>query len=219
MRWKNQNGSSGCSRLEAFREINWPWAKGVFPNQVHGNRVCVGEAKHQGRGMRDQKTALARTDSLITKILRMPLTVLTADCLPLFILDPKKRAIGLVHAGLRGVAQNIVLNTLAKMSNCFGTKTCDCLVVLGPCLRDCCYEVKKEFRAIFPKHTLKRKTKLYFDLATCVVGQLEGLGVNRDHIFDSQLCTACRQEEFFSYRKEGDQAGRSMSAFELCAHG
>ena len=68
----------------------------------------------------------------------------TADCLPLLLVDPKRRALAAVHAGWRGALAHIVEKAVGEMRLVYGSQPQSLLAVLGPCIRACCYEVGPE---------------------------------------------------------------------------
>ena len=202
-------------RKQVYKKMGLRGARLVRPSQVHGDSVCVVNGQHKDRGAYHRSTVLQETDALITAERRLPLAILTADCLPIFLFDPNKRVIAMVHAGWRGVHKKIITKTVQKMSGSFKTSPSDLIVALGPALRTCCYEVGGEFRNLFPGAIYSRGKKLYFDIAAAATEQMLKCGIAAGHIYDSHICTSCLHSEFFSYRKEGLRAGRSMSVMEL----
>lgn len=199
------------SRQAAYKALRIKGGDVVCPSQIHGTAVTVVGDEHRGRGAYHRRTAIQATDGLITAGKNILLAILTADCLPVFMFDPKRRVLGLVHAGWKGAHKRIIASAVRRMARVFSTEADDLIVVLGPSIRRCCYEVGREFSAYFPQSTYVKGRKLYFDLAQAVAGQLAASGVAEGRIHDSRLCTSCMDHEFFSYRKEGLQAGRSMS--------
>jgi len=183
--------------------------------QVHKGGVLCLTAKDKGKGAVNFKDALTNCDGMITNQKGLPLAVLTADCLSIFLYDIKNSAIGILHAGWRSTYKNIVKNALTLMNRCFNTEPKNIIVALGPAIRSCCYEVGSEFKKYFPNNLLKKKGRLYLDLVGINKKILINLGVKRKNILDSNICTSCRNKDFFSYRKEGDSAGRMMSLIAL----
>ncbi len=130
------------------------------------------------------------------------------------MLDTTKRAVAAVHAGWRGTVAAIVARTIEKMHNDFGTQPADIRAAIGPCIRECCYEVGPEvasqFSPIFPEWP-PVTGKQHLDLVEANRRHLTAAGVLSPHIFDSGLCTACLPEYFFSYRREPQNPGRQLS--------
>jgi len=181
-----------------------------------------------------------RGDASITNRTGLLLAVQTADCVPILLVDPKKRAVAAVHAGWRGTLQRIASKTIGKMQMQFGTKPGDLLAAIGPAIGGCCYEVGTEvavkFKSQFanatewfdelrtgdepnplqwlnmmpPGHQPPPKNVL-LDLKEANRAQLLDAGLRSENIFVSDLCTACRRDLLFSYRKEGAMSGRLMA--------
>jgi polyphenol oxidase len=88
-------------------------------------------------------------DGLITRAAGLLLAVQTADCLPVILVDPKRRAVGVFHAGWRGTLKRIVEKGVGEMRRCFGTHPRDLKAAIGPGIHACCYEVGAEVREKF----------------------------------------------------------------------
>jgi hypothetical protein len=93
--------------------------------------------------------ALLAGDGLITATPGLLLGIQTADCLPVILVDPKRRAVGVFHAGWRGTVKRIVEKGVGEMRRCFGSRPRDLKAAIGPGVRGCCYEVGEEVRAQF----------------------------------------------------------------------
>ena len=159
----------------------------ISAEQTHGNKVALITKVERDKRIPD-------VDALITKTVGIGLTIRTADCLPLFVIDRKNKAIGLVHAGAKGTEKRIILQVLHRMNKVFGTVNERCLIFLGPHICPCCYTI---------------------NLAKENYQQLLSAGVNKKNIFISRYCTACRNDIFFSYRREKDAAGRMLAFLML----
>jgi polyphenol oxidase len=185
-----------------------------------------------------------RGDAATTNRPGLLLGVQTADCVPILLVDPKKRAVSAVHAGWRGTLQRILTKTVGKMQMQFGTKPADLLAAIGPSIGGCCYEVGTEVAAKFksqfrnasdwfddlrtgdepnPLQWLNRKPpghqpppkNVFLNLKKANRAQLLDAGLRAPNISTSDLCTACRRDLLFSYRKEGVQSGRLLSVIGL----
>jgi len=187
----------------------------VCMRQVHQNRVIRLTTKDKGKGSVSFEDALPNCDGIITNQKGFPLSVLSADCLPIFLYDLKNSIIGILHAGWRGTYKNIVKKALHLMKRNFKTEAKNLIVALGPAIRSCCYEVGDEFRQYFPNRLSKRDGRFYLDLVDVNKKLLIQLGVRNKNILDSNICTSCQNKNFFSYRKEGSLAGRMMSLIML----
>ncbi len=187
----------------------------VCGQQVHSSSVCVAKEHNKGMGALSHETALPRTDAIITDQAGVPIAVFTADCLSVFLYDRRRPACGVVHAGWRSTKECITGRTLEHMSEVFGTEPSDVEAGFGPCMRGCCLEVGGELRSFFDEGLEERNGRLYLDLVTVNTQQLLEAGVKKEAISDTGLCTSCRNDEFFSYRKEGASCGRMISVAML----
>ena len=185
----------------------------VCLQQVHGNTVFQAQSKDAGRGAFEYETAVAGCDGLISAQGGLPLAVFSADCLSVFMLDTANRIAAILHAGWKGTRDRIALSALDIFKNRFNSRAKDIICGFGPCIRNCCYEVSEVFQDYFPDCVEQRREKFFLDLIKINSRQLLSAGVLEKNISDSQICTSCRNrnDEFFSYRKEGQSAGRTMS--------
>jgi len=185
-------------------------------------------------------------DGSISNTPNLLLGIQTADCVPILLLDPKKRAVAAIHAGWRGTLQRIVEKTIGRMKMEFKTDPGDLLAAIGPAIGGCCYEVGTEVAAAFhsqfdaapewfdelrtgdepnplqwlnqfpPGHQPPPKN-VRLDLRKANRAQLIAAGLSSQNIFVSDLCTACRPDLLFSYRKQGSDSGRMMSVIGIRA--
>jgi polyphenol oxidase len=181
----------------------------VTIRQIHSDRVI--EAQQPG--------CAGEGDALITDQPGLALSIRTADCLPILLVDTKQRAIAAVHAGWRGLVSEIAPKTVVAMTERFGTRVEDLRVAIGPGIGHCCFEVGPEvairFQKFFPERTdLDRKTTV--DLSLAVIRQLGQIGILEGQIVSAEFCTFCRQDLFHSYRRDRESAGRMVSAIGLC---
>jgi len=194
----------------------------VAGQQVHGKRVYVVTGEDRGRGAADSETAIPETDALITNVPGILLSSYYADCVPVMLLDPVKKAVGLVHAGWKGTAMRIACAALAAMSEAFGTDPIHCLAAIAPSIGDCCYEVDRPLVDAFnqygfdPGPFLKQTGENRWRLDLCGANRhiLEESGVRPGNIAVTGLCAACSPELFFSYRRSGS-CGRMASLMAL----
>ena len=176
--------------------------------QVHGGSVAVvGSARERG--------PLAGADALVTDLPGVALAIRTADCLPVFFADPSRRAVGLAHAGWRGLAAGITARVVTAMRRSFQSRARELHVAIGPAIRSCCYEVGPEFDARFGPHVQERGGRRTCDLIEAAVAQLTACGVRPERITDTQLCTACDTQRWFSLRREGPATGRLSSLIAI----
>lgn len=178
--------------IEATRDASATLERHGFPcplwvqaSQTHGVGVAA-------VGVMDDHTTVPEVDALITDVPRLALIIRVADCGPVFLVDPVRRAIALVHSGRKGTEANIVAATLEKMRRCLGSDPRDVVAVLGPCIRPPYFEV---------------------DFAADILAQARAVGVAAVH--DCGLNTAADPTRFYSYRMEKGTTGRHYAALRL----
>jgi YfiH family protein len=150
-------------------------------------------------------------------------TVRTADCVPVLLHDPARRAVAAVHAGWRGALGGIVPRTIATMAERFGSVPAALRVAVGPSAGPCCYEVDEPvlagLRASVPDWPsvlrVHRPGRALLDLRLLVRLQAEAAGVPADSIQAVNLCTICRPALFHSYRRDGEVRGTMVSGIML----
>jgi hypothetical protein len=151
-------------------------------------------------------------DAMITDVPRVFLGIRTADCLPIFIADRRKKVIAAVHAGRQGTALRITAKVLGKMKEIFDCRTGDLLVAMGPSIGPCCYEIDdRVFQPGWESFaTSRERGKWMLDLAKINIDQIRNEGLDPRQISSINLCTCCHSDLFFSYRREG-KTGRQLS--------
>jgi copper oxidase (laccase) domain-containing protein len=158
----------------------------VTAQQVHGRRIGVVEAATA------DGTCFDGCDGLITNRRGVCLGIYVADCCAVFIVDPVRQAIGLVHSGKKGTELGIVSHAIGAMEEHWGSRAADLVVQLSPCIRPPYYET---------------------DFAGEIVRQANGLGVTAVH--DCGVCTACDLDRYYSYRAEKGRTGRMLAFLAL----
>jgi len=165
--------------------------------QIHSSE-CVAAEGRQG--------VLGQGDALIEATPGSAVAVRTADCIPILLVDTRNRAVAAVHAGWRGTVAQIVSNAIEEMHRRFGTVGADLHAAIGPGIGKCCYEVGPEVAAQFGE-----QGRAHIDLVEANRAQIQAAGVTPDRIYASNLCTMCRLDEFHSYRRDREAAGRMHS--------
>lgn len=184
----------------------------VRMNQVHSSTVTwVTQVPELG---------VDDTDGMLTSAKELFLSVITADCVPVFFYDPKKNHVGAIHAGWRGVYKQIVKKAVAKLIE-KGSDPSDILVGIGPCIRLCCYAIAQEhaemFRSKFPEWQdvlLLREGKIFLNLPKLVQYQLQLEGIPVTNMEDAEICTF-ESKDLYSYRREGEDFGEFIGVIGL----
>ena len=184
----------------------------AFARQVHGAAVLpVERGGLAGPG-----------DALATAEPGLPLAISTADCLPIVLYDARRGRLAAVHAGWRGTAQSVTRAAVAALVGA-GSAAADLVAAVGPSIGPCCYEVDgpviERLEAAFPGRWQpwampKGPGKWMLDLWGANLDQLAAAGVRPERIDLLRLCTGCRPDLLFSYRREKG-AGRLVTVAAL----
>jgi YfiH family protein len=206
--------------LKLFPNESEDWAlAGCW--QVHGADVRLIESHDEAKPAGDARGDTIYCDAIVSNAPGVLAGVKTADCVPVLLGDQKTGAFAAVHAGWRGTLATIAMKTLGRMSSEYGTSSRDVCVAIGPAAGACCYEVGTdvidEYRNTFPDQDLFTATHAAhacINLLEANRAQLISAGVESDNIHLAPLCTMCRTDLFFSYRREKrvhGKVGRLMS--------
>jgi YfiH family protein len=172
--------------------------------QVHGARVL--RAPWKGWPEADAAVAEARGNLL---------GIETADCLPVLIVDPVRRAVAAAHAGWRGTAAGVAREAVAALV-AGGSRTEDLIAATGPGIGPCCYEVGEELRSAFGERGADffcpgPRGRPHLDVRAANERQLREAGIPESRIHRVSDCTRCRADLYHSYRRDGKQSGRMIN--------
>ncbi len=191
----------------------------VSPNQRHTTR-----ARQVGRAERGH--IISETDTLFTNETDVPILLRYADCTPILLYDPAHHAGAVIHSGWRGTVAGAIPAAVRALREAFGSRPQDLIAGIGPCIGPCCYEVGDEVvdavrsafdrpEALMPRNGDDRR---HFDLWAANRYWLAESGVV--HVELAEVCTACHQDEFFSYRGGAGRTGHFGALMMLRArHG
>jgi purine-nucleoside/S-methyl-5'-thioadenosine phosphorylase / adenosine deaminase len=259
-RWTQVRGQPAlvCRALEPFAAHlittrRWPLGQGADPHsgwedvaaaldrplvrvrQVHGAAVVV------RRGGTPPTDHLVEADILVSDDPATAVSVQTADCVPILLVDPRRRAVAAVHAGWRGLAAAAPAAAVLAMQDQFGSRPSDLIAAAGPSIGPCCYEVGSDVYERFAlaspvsvafqnwfhpsaQATIRNRAmtkggvstptpgKWYFDCWRATRDQLVSTGIPSPQIHVIDLCTASHPDAFCSYRRDGSGAGRMAAA-------
>ena len=198
---------SQYSRKEITRKLDYNVKDLAIPEQVHS--TVVEFARFPGM--------YPATDGLVTTNSNILLTLKVADCVPVYLYEPRKNMIGLVHSGWRGTVGKIVPNAIQLMQK-NGAETGEIRCFLGPAIGICCYEVGVEVA-----HKFDDEAKMKLEDRKWKVGlhdqislQLVSSGILEENIQTSDMCTY-ESRDCHSYRRDGENVGR-MFAFMGLKH-
>jgi YfiH family protein len=178
-----------------------PHGRLLLLRQVHG--CAVRQAPWDGR---------PEADAAVAKRAGEILGIETADCLPVFVVDPRRRAVAAAHAGWRGTAAGVTRAAVDALTR-GGSAPADLTAALGPGIGPCCYEVGEELRASFPPELFRDgpRGRPHLDVRAANRAQLLSAGLRADRIHSLDHCTRCRADLYHSYRRDGKAAGRMIN--------
>lgn len=184
----------------------------VSGKQIHGKEIYLAQKK-------DREKYFQGYDGFITKEKGVLLTTFHADCIPVFFVDEKIKAIGLAHSGWKGTFENISLEIIKSMEEEFNSKKEDIKVAIGPSICQNCFEVDEDVYFLFnkrynflDKYYFTKGEKFHIDLKSIIEESLINYGLNPTNIEKTHLCTMCNEDLFYSHRRNGNKRG-SMAAF------
>lgn len=156
----------------------------------------------------------AVADAVVTNRRNTLIGVLVADCVPVLLHDRKMNIIGAVHAGWKGTAAGILGNSIKEMQERFGCNVEDIFLAIGPSIRQCSYEVGEDVREAVLEATgagdycRKEDEKYFIDLSSANRIQALNSGILHENIWQSEECTFCNPDKYYSYRFSKGSAGR-----------
>lgn len=183
----------------------------VQAEQIHGGEVArVGGEMLAG----DAPVLLPGVDALVTDDPRAALTIYVADCLAVYLAAPEARAVGLAHAGWRGLVANIPGALVETLCEVAGDSPEDLRAALSPCIRSCCFEVGEEVAVQFDDiagAVDRSRERPHVDMIAVAEAQLGKAGVRAERIEVMDGCTRCDPERFASYRWDPERCGRNVA--------
>ena len=217
-------GDDPARVLENFKRIGASMGVAVedmvLSKQTHTTNVRVVTKEDKGKGV-IRKRNYTDVDGMITNVPGICLVTSYADCVPLYFVDPVKKAIGLSHSGWRGTVGKIGKNTVQLMQENFGSKPEDLLAAVGPSVCMDCYEVSEDvieqFKEVFEKKYWEdlfyKKENGKYQLNLWKANELIFLesGILPEHMAITNVCTHCNSKILYSHRTMGNNRGN------LCA--
>lgn len=163
---------------------------------------------------------LTNVDGLLTDKKDIIFSLGYADCIPLFLYDPVRKVVGNIHSGWRGTLQKIGKKAVQKMIEIYKSDPKDIICCIGPSIRKCHFEVDEDVKELFYKEfsytnridEIIQKNEKY-NIDTVLINKiiLEKIGLKKENIIDSNICSVCNSNLFHSYRADGKVAGRNTA--------
>lgn len=196
----------------------------VLTYQTHTTNVRVVTEEDLGKGVLRERD-YRDVDGLVTNIPEVTLVTFFADCVPLYFVDTKNKAIGLSHSGWRGTVKRMGQETLRVMADTYGTDPKDVAACIGPSICQDCYEVGEEvieqFREAFEEKNHecifyeKANGKFQLNLWEANRIILRDAGVPEENISVTDICTHCNPKLLFSHRRMGKERGNLCAFLSL----
>ena len=210
---KGRNPASNGEKKTTARllkKVGRPKAKVVSLSQVHRDQCVAITARDSLQKSYSGDAVLTDRDDVLA-------SVTVADCLPVFMVNPKRKVIGVIHAGWRGTLLGIARRTIRKARDRFGCEPGEFTLLFGPCIRSCCYRVSDRVAILFGEECVSRRRDgaPMLNLIHANLKQFTDCGVKKDKIFVIGGCTSCDKELFCSYRRDKENAGRMIGFIAL----
>lgn len=185
------------SRKKFLSKNKLDYKKLVSAKLAHGSNVEIIENSNH--------KFIDYCDGLLTQNPEIILSTTSADCLPVYVFDSKKRVVGMLHCSWKSVSKELVENCVTKMKEKFGSVPASISVAIGPGIQKCHFEVGEELLEKFigyEKFFSKQNEKLFLDLKGVVKEKFIDLGISEDQIEVDSRCTVC-DDKLWSYRRDG----------------
>lgn len=193
----------------------------VQPYQTHTDNIEIVEIT---------KTSYKEVDGLITDKKDILFATTSADCISLLFYDPNKKVISNIHSGWRGTVKKIGKKAVKMMIDKYNSDPKDIICCICPSIRKCHFEVDSDVMEIFEKefkytgrideiiekvNIIENKQKYYIDTVLINKIILEEIGLDKNNIIDSGICTVCNSDSFHSYRVDRNKSGRNAAFIGL----
>lgn len=193
------------NRDQYFKRLGIDPERVVAGGIAHGTHAAIIGEQEAGK-------YLLNTDALVTNVPNLFLTITTADCMPVFCYDPITESLGIIHAGWRGLVGGVLENTIHEFHNSYGSQPESLLIVIGPHIKACHYEVGDEVATQFAEKNIEhRNDRLYAKLADEAEARLRRLGVK--NISVNSICTYDDIGRFYSVRRDKAEPMQGMVAY------
>ena len=226
---KEEYEKSAKSYKNICEKLNINYLDVVKTNQEHTNNVQIVNGKINQNDMDVNLDKYNNTDGLITNKTNLALSTTNADCILMIFFDPATRTIANIHSGWRGTLQRISIKAVEKMIKEFNCNPKDIICCICPSIRKCHFEVDKDVKEMFEKEFAdfqinkrtdiieKQEGKEKWNIDTVLINKiiLENLGLKKENIIDSGICSVCNSDLIHSYRVEKQGYGLETALISL----
>jgi YfiH family protein len=182
-------------------------------NQIHSTNIQTIAVEQK-----EKLSIIKHCDGVVTSLPRTLLTILTADCVPLLLVDKRLGIIGASHQGWKGIVGRMAHCMVQEMELKGATRR-GIYAAIGPCIGMCCYEVsgervqmyEEEFKNHIDKILNRVGSKIYLNLLAANYYTLKEAGIDEKNIDFFPFCTSCDEKRFYSYRRDGEIKGEMVS--------
>lgn len=221
----NKNGpNADANKLEKSMQVicdefNINQNEIIRPHQSHTDRI---------EKVNKLDVEYIDVDGLLTNKGKIDLMLSYADCTPILLYDSAKKVIGNIHSGWKGTVQKIGQKAVLKMIEEYNSKPENIIACLGPCIKQCHFEVREDVKSMFEdtfrylnrnddiiKKSNSENGKFYIDTTLINELLLKEVGLVEDNIVDSGICTVCNSKYLHSYRVEKEKSGRNIALIGL----
>ncbi len=194
------------NRKSFFTALNLKPENVALQRQVHGDTIsCVTNGGEIGA-----------SDAMITNKNNIGLAISSADCAAIFLFDRKKKIIAAVHSGWRGTQKKILLKTLQRLYDDFGSQPEDLIAYIGPSISQKNYEVGKEVAELFEeRYSIAWGEKYLLNVSGANYDMLLSSGLSKNNIQVSSLCSYETNNMLHSYRRDGLHSGRALGVIAI----
>lgn len=208
--------------IENFKRIcgaaDVDYTKLTLVNYAHGDGIHTVEKGEEGKGLW-RENDIPKCDALIIDKPGTAGATMHADCVPVFVLDTKNKAVCISHAGWRGVAARLPGKIIKRFKADYNSKSEHILTAVGPHIMSCCFEVQSDVADIFNKDftgcVTTRCGKMYVDMQRAILQQFYEEGIPAENVTCANLCTSCHDELFYSHRRDKGKTGAMCSIASL----
>ncbi len=210
-----QNVRENFRRLAGALHV--PAKRMTLTKQIHDTQISVVTEETAGMGL--SREMAWQSDAIITALPDTPLIGFYADCVVTLLYDPATHTAGVCHSGWRGMAGGVLPKTVDAMAGALGTKRESLIAVMGPSIRQECFEPDADVPEAMEKllgsqvrpFIAEKGAKFHVDLQGIGAKLLADAGLAPENVIDSGVCTMCAHDEFWSHRythgRRGVQGG------------
>lgn len=221
-RCDNYEEDNGRNYKNLYKSLHLDYSKLIkIKEQIHSNLV---------QRIDNKETEPDKVDGLITNKKGISFSLRFADCTPIYIYDPVKNIIGNIHSGWKGTVGKIAQVAVKKIIKEYNSNPKDIICCIGPAIGKCHFEVDEDVKNIFENtfsymninHKIIEKSeekegkqKYFIDTNLINRTMLEEMGLQKENIIESNICTVCNKDVLHSYRIDKEKAGRNTAIISL----